>query len=330
MKIKTIALAAALLSIAGLWGCKKELNLKEPGNLVPKTVDQDPSLPSITVNGTQLHAETFGNPTDPMVIYLHGGPGADYRSGLNLQSLAANRYFVVLFDQRGSGLSKRHAYDSYSLQTMLDDVTAVIEHYRRSPVQKVFLFGYSWGAMLATAYANDYPTAVNGLILAEPGGFTQTDLNGYATRSHRIKLFDEATNDAFYHDQFLSGDKTDHEALDYKLALTAASAYAKNNAEGIEGSVPFWRYGAVVMKWSVNKGKTDGFDFKNKLAKFTTKVLFLYSQNNRAYGEAYAKGLATAFPNAQVAQVANTGHEMICFGWPQMQPLVLPYLASLR
>ena len=51
-----------------------------PGNLVPKTVEEDPSLPRIEVNGTTLHAEAFGDPSAPMVMMLHGGPGGDYRS----------------------------------------------------------------------------------------------------------------------------------------------------------------------------------------------------------------------------------------------------------
>jgi proline iminopeptidase len=65
-------------------GCEKELKTTDPGNLVPRTVDQDPSLPSIIVNGTQLHTEAFGNPADPMVVFLHGGPGSDYRNALNV------------------------------------------------------------------------------------------------------------------------------------------------------------------------------------------------------------------------------------------------------
>ncbi|GAF92260.1 unnamed protein product, partial [marine sediment metagenome] len=52
---------------------------------VPATVDQDPSLPSITINGYTYHGETYGDPTNPVVIILHGGPGSDYRSILNLQ-----------------------------------------------------------------------------------------------------------------------------------------------------------------------------------------------------------------------------------------------------
>ena len=49
-------------------------------------------------------------------------------------------FYVVFFDQRGSGLSKRHDRNIYSVQLMLDDITAVIDHYRRSSKQKIFSF----------------------------------------------------------------------------------------------------------------------------------------------------------------------------------------------
>jgi proline iminopeptidase len=50
MKNKLLLMATALLSVIFITGCEKDIN--EPGNLVPKTVDQDPTLPSILVNGT--------------------------------------------------------------------------------------------------------------------------------------------------------------------------------------------------------------------------------------------------------------------------------------
>jgi proline iminopeptidase len=86
----------------------------DPGLLVSLTVDEDPSLPSIFVNGTQLHSETFGNPNDPMIVMLHGGPGSDYRSLLNCSTFSADGFFVVFYDQRGSGLSRRHNKDVYT------------------------------------------------------------------------------------------------------------------------------------------------------------------------------------------------------------------------
>ena len=108
-----------LLSAVILTGCQKDYN--EPGNLVPKTVDEDPNLPQINVNGTLLHAETYGNNDSAMVIFLHGGPGADYRNGLNAKGLANEGYFVVFYDQRGTGLSERHNKSIFSIQIYLDD-----------------------------------------------------------------------------------------------------------------------------------------------------------------------------------------------------------------
>ena len=148
MKLKPFLLKVTfLLLVISQFSCT-EIDPNEPGALVPKTVDQDATLPSISVNGTMLHSETFGNPNNSMVVFLHGGPGADYRNGLNVKQLADNGYFVVFYDQRGAGLSKRHDKNSYSLQLILDDLNAVIEHYKTAPNQKVFLFGHSWGGML--------------------------------------------------------------------------------------------------------------------------------------------------------------------------------------
>src|SRR5213078_726390 len=132
MKKKLSFLSMVLIFAIAVTACKKELRTDEPGNLVPKTVAEDASIPAIDVNNTRLHAETFGNPVDPMVVILHGGPGADYRSMLNAKALAGDGYFVVFYDQRGSGLSERENKNSYTLQLMLDDLTAVISHYRKS------------------------------------------------------------------------------------------------------------------------------------------------------------------------------------------------------
>src|SRR5829696_1711314 len=115
-----------LICFISLYGCIKENFITEEGNLVPKTVENDLSLPSISVNGTVLHAETYGNPDSAMVVVLHGGPGADYRHLLNCKELASGGYYVVFYDQRGSGLSKRHSKSSYSIQLMQDDLNAVI------------------------------------------------------------------------------------------------------------------------------------------------------------------------------------------------------------
>ena len=330
MKTKFFFWAGLLLFSAIFTSCEQEFTLDQPGALVPLTVDQDPGLPAISVNGTHLHSEAFGDPNDPMVIFLHGGPGSDYRNGMKVVNLIYDQYYVVMYDQRGSGLSKRHPKDSYTVDVMFDDLKSVIQYYRTSPDQKVFLFGHSWGAMLAAGYINKYPNDIDGVVLAEPGGFTFQQIEEYGERSRRIKVFKEVANDAIYPDQILTGKENAHEVLDYKIALAWPFTYAEGNEEGIEGPSPFWRNGAAVIKALYEIGDEEGFDFRQNLDEYITPVLFLYSENNRAYGESFAKSVGAPLPHVQYEQVDDTGHEMIYFGWENTYELVLPYLQSLR
>ena len=329
MRLKILTKVTLFLLTCTQFSCS-EIDPNEPGALVPKTVDQDANLPSISVNGTLLHAETFGNPNNSMVVFLHGGPGADYRNGLQAKQLANNGYFVVFYDQRGAGLSKRHDKNSYSIQLLLDDLDAVIGHFRTSQNQKIFLFGHSWGGILASAFINKYPTKISGAILAEPGGLTWAGVKEYMEKSKKLKLFSEATNDDLYFDQFITGTENQHTILDYKVAIQSPFSYAKNNLEGIEGSSPFWRYGAVTLNSLLEIAENDGFDFTTNLYQYQTKVLLLYSENNLAYGFTFAQREANYFPIHQIEKIDNTGHEMIYFKWNSVYPKVLEYLNSLN
>lgn len=310
--------------------CKKEMKIYEPGALVPRTVVEDQNLPAVSVNGTILHAETFGHPDSSMVIFLHGGPGSDYRNGTNVKQLAEKGYYVVFYDQRGTGLSKRHDQNSYSIQLYLDDLTAIIQHYRTSSNQKVVLFGHSWGAMLAAAYINDYPNKIDGAIFVEAGGFNRQLLDEYGAASRKISLFAEKTNDIFFYDQILTGRENEHEILDYKMSIASSFSHANENDEGIEGPSPFWRNGAAVLQAFMNISEKNGFDFTPNLHQFKTKVLFLYGENNKSYGLKFAEKEASFFPNTQITQINDTGHEMIYFKWNTVYPVVLAYLNSLK
>ena len=61
-KLKLLPMMTMLILLT-IISCKKEKlhDFDEPGNLVPKTVVEDPLLPRIEVNGTTLHGETFGD-----------------------------------------------------------------------------------------------------------------------------------------------------------------------------------------------------------------------------------------------------------------------------
>jgi len=303
--------------------------LTEPGLLVPLTVSEDASLPSISVNGTLLHSETFGDPSDPMLIVIHGGPGGDYRSNLNYKDLANDGLFVVFYDQRGSGLSQRHDVSFYEnknaqVQLFIDDLQAVIDYYRFDTNQKVILAGHSWGAMLATGYINQNPELIDGAILSEPGGFTWDQTSAYVGRAFSLQLLSERTNDLVYSDQFITG--SEHEVLDYKLALASAG-----DDTGDSATLPIWRLGAVISKYSQNYAaeNPDEMDFTENLSQFNKKILFAYSELNTHYGEEHALLVSSEYPNVQLELIPECGHEIIHNNWTYLYPKVLTYIKEI-
>ncbi len=323
MKFKILSLLAFTLLV--LNSCK-ELSFESDGVLVPLTVMEDNSIPSITVNGVKLHSETYGDPSDPILIAIHGGPGADYRGMLNFKELANDKMYVVFYDQRGSGLSQRLDKDGYSeVQVYIDELHGVIQHYRQDSMQPVVLAGHSWGAMLATAYINQYPNEISGVILAEPGGFTWPQTETYFENSRKLELFSELTNDYVYQDQFITG--SDHNTLDYKLALSTAG----DVSTGDIGRVPYWRYGGICNITSIKLAidNPDQMDFTENLKDHTSKVLFAYSEFNAAYGRDHANVVSSAYPNIELVEIKNCGHEIPHFGWNNFYPAIKDYLTQI-
>ena len=331
MKNQFISFIVLAMYIAILGSCET-YEPDAPGLLVPMTVEEDPSLPSIFVNGTLLHSETFGDPDDPMIVVIHGGPGGDYRSLLEAQAFADDGFFVVFYDQRGTGLSKREDKNQFTdkaIQLMIDDLDALIERYQVGDNQKVFLIGHSWGAMLATAYINQLPDKIDGVILAEPGGFTWKQTEEYLSRSNKIELFSEALNDAIFPEQIFAG-RDEHEILDYKASFFTTFENAPGNTIGNAGPYPFWRNGALAFNTMIDYAEENGFDFTTHLDRFDSRVLFMYSELNRAYGLSWAKTVASVYPNVEIVEVKGSGHEMLFFGWDDFYPKALTYLNELR
>ena len=62
-------------------------------------------------NGHHVFWETFGNPKEPPILLLHGGPGGGVQPRLP-RLFEPDRWYIVTFDQRGCGRSRPHAGDT--------------------------------------------------------------------------------------------------------------------------------------------------------------------------------------------------------------------------
>jgi proline iminopeptidase len=86
-------------------------------------------------------------------------------------------YRVILFDQRGCGLSKPHAsVTNNTTWHLVADVERIRETFG---IRDWIVFGGSWGATLALIYAETHPERVQGLVLRGVFLAEQSELNWF-------------------------------------------------------------------------------------------------------------------------------------------------------
>jgi len=116
----------------------------------------------VETEDVRLYLRVAGDPdARNLLIGLHGGPGGSSHYLVDLDTLRGEDFAVVTYDQRGAGRSGKPS-GGYSLMDYVGDLEAV----RKSlGVEKITLFGHSWGGLIALRYATVYPGRVQSMIL---------------------------------------------------------------------------------------------------------------------------------------------------------------------
>lgn len=118
-------------------------------------------------DGNLVYWEASGNPDGKPAVVLHGGPGSGRAPGTR-RYFDPERYRIILFDQRGCGLSTPHASDPAvdmgvnTTEHLLRDMELLREHLG---IDRWLLSGASWGCTLLLAYAERHPDRVSEILL---------------------------------------------------------------------------------------------------------------------------------------------------------------------
>jgi proline iminopeptidase len=113
-------------------------------------------------DGHVMYWEQVGNPRGKPVLFLHGGPGAG-AGAVHRRFFDPNIWRVIIFDQRGAGRSKPlGSLVANTTPHLVEDIEVLRKFLR---IERLLLFGGSWGSTLALAYAQAYPEAVMGAVL---------------------------------------------------------------------------------------------------------------------------------------------------------------------
>jgi proline iminopeptidase len=128
----------------------------------------------VKINGYSIHLNIIGR--GKPIIFLHGGPGSEHRFFLPHVLPLAKKYQLVLYDQRGCGKSDSMLEDHYSIEEEVETLESIRKQLQ---IEKVNIFGESWGSMLALSYASAYPKRVNKLFLTAAIGINQKGLKTF-------------------------------------------------------------------------------------------------------------------------------------------------------
>jgi proline iminopeptidase len=247
------------------------------------------------------------------MIMLHGGPGGDMRGMLGLGALS-ERYFVVYWDQRGTGLSERVPSSDFTIETYANDLHDLVEHF--SPDAPVSLFGHSWGAMYAALYIQRHPDRVGEAVLSEPGF-----LNAAIANETNLFAFDiaaEGLSDLGWSEGAMSPDGDAR--ADFLLSLGqgwSQPGYYENPND--PNNFRSFRLGARAMRYSQRSAQKDGkwnFDFSSGLDRFCKPVTLIGTTLNTVIGFEHQKTRhAPLFCNVDLVRLEGEDH-----GWVSKHP----------
>jgi len=263
----------------------------------------------IAIKNGKLHYRTYGKGVP--ILIINGGPGMNCEGFSSLAKLFDEKYQPILFDQRGTGRSILETLDSttVTMDLMLQD----IETLRKAMgIKEWIVFGQSFGGMLGSYYAANYPQQVKALILAASGGIDM-ELFDYVGSNITNKLGQSERDSMNYWDKKIDEGDTSHFARYHRaLGLASAYVYDKKNipiiAERLTQGVS--RVNALVYK-DLNK---INFDCKKKLKDYKNPVLIIQGRQD-IVGEMTAIKAHQVLSNSELVFI----NECVHYGWLDQQ-----------
>lgn len=137
---------------------------------------------NMTINGTDYHYISKGDPKNPLILFLHGFPESSIAWSDQLETFSQN-YHAVAIDLKGYGLSgKPSEISAYTVESVMEDVSLFAKNLSNKPF---VLVGHDWGGAIAWYFGIKHPEQLSKLIV----------ING----AHPIQFFREYfTNQAQY------------------------------------------------------------------------------------------------------------------------------------
>lgn len=259
----------------------------------------------IDVTGGKVWFRIVGSGDKTPLILLHGGPGVPSYY-LNPMAALSKEGPVIFIDQLGCGRSDR--ITDTTLMTIDSYVKQLKEISEALGLKNFYLFGHSWGSILAVEYYFAHPEGIEALILSGPA----LDIPRWARDADTLiatlpdtlqtAIRENEKNGTFDSPQY--GQAVDYY---YKLYLarklpwssdidSAFSEIGENVYLHMDGPSEF-----------TLTGNLKDYDVTNKLSQIKVPTLFIGGEFDEARPST-VKYYTSLVPNAKVEIIPGAGH----------------------
>ncbi len=131
----------------------------DQGKVIPGSIAL---LEELEINGMKQWVSIRGrDKANPVLLWLHGGPGSTQMAFSHYLDGALEEEFVVVhWDQRGAGKSNHSGFreETMTVQQYKEDALVLINYLlEKLGQEKIYLLGHSWGTQIGLELVHEHP-----------------------------------------------------------------------------------------------------------------------------------------------------------------------------
>lgn len=195
-----------------------------------------------------------------------------------LAKQVAKNNSVIVYDQRGTGLSEVPALDEkhITMKKMVDDIEVLREHLN---IDSWIVFGQSFGGTLAYFYAAKYPKRVKAMIQSSSAGMSEMDrfLNSDPSRNLSKTERDSLI---IFESRLKAGDSTEVNLRNFAEARTSAYLYKDDSVMIKKMADKMLSGNPAIMRLIRTDIFFKGLSVEGKMKRFRKPVLLLQGEQD--------------------------------------------------
>ena len=264
-------------------------------------IDMEENNVFVEINNNPLQIEELGPRDAQAILTFHGAPGmGSHREPKASWGRLADRYRVVVQDQRGSGQSG--LTPPFTHQQWVEDAEALRQHLG---LGKIVVAGGSYGGFLSLEYAVAYPENVVAVMLRDTAADFSHDAKAEANALSSPRVRDSLDYAKFR--RIMDGTcLSDDDMRDCYLEIQPlynVDWNPKRDAERIKSIE--WHHATHNFAFSHNLPQ---FDLKPRLDEITCPVLITHGRHDWIIPMEGPEAMDRLLPNSRLVIFENCGH----------------------